>query len=619
MIIIYLITTLFYVLASALLGLVILSLMFKKQTDQWPPLIILMSGFLLGQGVLASTWLFLSLGGLLKNYIVWAVLGLIILLAFLNQPYLINLLRDITKSFNSPFKGLTTIWKLFLSIIILLLVILAIGSIILPPSGDGETFYMVLPKIMAYTGYLRPPHDYFQFARIGLFGEFHFAALMIIASAAAAKFLVWFYALVVIGLLFFIGKSIGLKAKGQIVVLAILLTSSAFTNYISDGKTDIFAAAFGLATYYWLLQVGKKRLIALILTGIFLGFAIVAKLSNAIVMIPGVLVFLTWNNYLEIKNYNLPVLVLCKKLSIDLLIVGFFAFLVFIPTIIKNHVLFTNTSSVYYTSDWSMPISPVAIHSPVPVNLAYSAINTVWIWVKQIFGPFINFPFLVTFWEYPAKGNNMSILALAFLPLLYLRRQSILVQKQIFYMVVLGLGLWIAFRSTVVQPRYILATLLIFIPLIALSVENIFDQDNYLPILKKVILGSIFIILAFSLVVHIYLKFNPGYIEGSHHQAMNFINQKAVVGDRIFLVGSYSYFLRPDLLVDLNMPSNSIAQDKNLSSWENIYNHGFNYVIIQKDDSYSVADFEGKLPLTNLNVEKIYSDALTDIYSMSKK
>jgi hypothetical protein len=619
MIIIYLFLTLFYVSTNILLGLSLLGPIFKKQKYQWPPLIILITGFLFGQGILASIWLFLSLSGHLKNYIVWPILAFIIFVSIPVWPYLYKLSGDIIKSFANPFKNLSIFWQSFLAIIILLIVTLAIGSIILPPSGDGESFYMVLPKIMAYTGSFKPPHDYLLFSQIGLLGEFHFAVLMIIANPAAAKFLVWFDALAVVGLLFYIGKLIGLKAKGQIIMLSVLLTSSAFTNYITDGKTDIFSAAFGLVTYYWLFQLNKKRTLSLILTGLFLGFAIVTKLSNVIPIVPGILLYLGWNDYLEFKNRKLLFLKLCARFFIGVIIIAFFASLSFCPTLVKNHFLSSEPVTTLYASNWSNPIISISNTNALPfvsrnITNLFSAITLSF---KHVIEMIVDVPLLLTFWEYPIKGNNLSILILAFIPLLFFRQKNILIRKQICFIAILGLAVWVFARSTVLEPRYILSTLLIFIPIVSASVENILEKSFFL-ILKKVIMVSIFLILILCLTVQLFLKFSPSYIRGTYRQAMQFINLRAAPGERVFLAGSYSYFLRPDLLVTLNTPLHNVNEEPS-SFWMDIYNQGFNYVIIQKV-SYGPAllDKQRNTPLVGVKIDKIYSDSGSDIYSLIK-
>jgi len=58
-------------------------------------------------------------------------------------------------------------------------------------AGDGAAFYMVLGKIIAYSHRLVPMPGYERFTMIGLQGELHFAALMVLHSPEAAKLFSW--------------------------------------------------------------------------------------------------------------------------------------------------------------------------------------------------------------------------------------------------------------------------------------------------------------------------------------------------------------------------------------------------------------------------------------------
>lgn len=641
MIFIYLLTTLFYAFVNLLLGLIFLFVLFKENLiKKYPVLIVLVTGFLLGQGLLSTLWLFISLHGHLSQALIWTILISISLISIFFWSHFLRLLKESIQSISSftcSIKNLSFYWKTIFVISILLLIMFAIGSIILPPSGDGETFYMVLPKLMAYTGAFRPPHDYLQFAQIGLLGEFHFAALMIIASAAAAKFLVWINVLAVICLLVYLGEMIGLKTKGQIVALVLVLTSSAFTNYITDGKTDVFSAAFGLAAYYWALQLKKKNWLVLSLAGIFLGFSIVAKLSNVLVIIPGILIIICWDIYREKKEKCESLNKFFKELFLTFLIITFLAGFILLPTVAKNsYIRHLTIPTSYLMPSVQRPILPVSNYQASesqPVVLITLANKTakVLLMIKNRFVSFLVSPLLLTFWEYPAKGNNLSILFLVFLPFLLIPQHRSLIYKQVLSMSLVGLAIWIIFRSNVLEPRYILSTLLLFIPVIALNVERVLTLEIFLS-LKKYILVVIFINLIFCLGIQAYLKFSPAYIQGPHRRAMEFMNQVVKPGQRIFLVGSYSYFLRPELLLTLNAPLVRDIQIHDSYLWENIcnqlyvqapwdslYKQGFKYVIIQKDDIFPYQALEPNISSANVAVTKIYNDPITDIYTINQK
>jgi len=262
--------TLLYSIACLSLGLVFLRRFFLKESFSiWA---ILSSSFLLGLGILASLWLFLGLGSLFKKPLIWAIIiGIIVL----SMPIILPIFRGFVfpkvKGMTKIFRNLS-FWKIILLGLIFLIFSYGLLALTTLPQDDAEAFYMVLPKIMASSERLRPQPNYYNFSQIGLMGEMHFAALMSIGNAAAAQFLLWTTSLSIAGLLISLGAMLKLSNRGQIITLIILFTTSTFTLYISGGKVDLFGAAFGLATYLWVLSAFKNNKInitALILAGLF--------------------------------------------------------------------------------------------------------------------------------------------------------------------------------------------------------------------------------------------------------------------------------------------------------------------------------------------------------------
>ena len=658
-----LIYTLFYVLANLLLGLILLKVLFRRQWGQYSFLVILTTSFLLGQGILAAIWQLLGLVGQFKVGIIWGILALVSVVSIFIWYDLFQLIKRTIKNTWVAFINISFLWKLLLSMIFLLMFFFAAGSIILPPSGDAEAFYMVLPKIMAHTGILKPQPNYYEFSKIGLLGEMHFAALMAIANLVATKFFVWFTMLAVASFLISIGTKTNLKTKGQIIALAILFTSTTFTSYITDGKTDIFSAAFGLATYYWVLETRRKGWLPLVLTGLFMGFAIVAKLSNAIVIVPGVLLILGWNRYNDFKDDRQAIKIFFKQLIISLLILGLFVGVALIPHFIKNKVLFNDplgVSEKYENFQWIYPIwastrilysfslstprptstpiptpaltpaltlTPIPITEPTVIPSSPAVINK----KRNIIFTFLTYPLAFVFGNRPGQGGSLSVLIIAFLPFLLFLRPIKLVQKQILAMALLGLAIWLVVRASATTPRYILPTLLLFIPAVAAGTEYIFQKMNYF-LLKLTIIGSMFLILLVFLTIHfnIFMRFglialgrsDPTVLYGPHYPALQFINQKASDGDRVFLVGYYGFFLRPDLLakMDDNQEKLDIILTIQATPWEYMYNHNFKYVVVQKAPHLQAEDSLNLSPRPDwLNIQKIYSDTMTDIYSLEKK
>jgi hypothetical protein len=183
---------------------------------------------------------------------------------------------------------------------LVLLLVLLLGFVtLLPPTGgsDAEAFYLALPKLIAATHRLLPmPGGYEHFTQIGLQGEMHFAALMSVSNYHAAKLFVWPTSLAIGLMVMGLGKLVGLGRQGNYISIAILFTSTAFTNIIWDGKVDLFATAMGLSAYYWALQRTSVPG-AVKMAGLFTGLALVAKFSFIPTLLPGVmlLVFLQRN------------------------------------------------------------------------------------------------------------------------------------------------------------------------------------------------------------------------------------------------------------------------------------------------------------------------------------
>lgn len=100
-----------------------------------------------------------------------------------------------------------------------------------------------------------------------------------------------------------------------------------------------------------------------------------------------------------------------------------------------------------------------------------------------------------------------------------------------------------------------------------------------------------------------------------HVNAVEYLNLNASKGDRIFISGYYSYYLRPDLLQCINGP-----EDGNMSSdngWTYLFEHGFKYLLIQKSVGRDL--LKDTVRPDWLSVEKTYSDAASDIYEIKSK
>jgi len=663
-----LIYTFIYFLLNILFGLVILKLFFRSKWRSYSALTILTNGFLIGLSSFAAIWLILGLLGQFTVLAILSALAVIFLLSFFVWKDFLRLCKKIREIINSSWAELPFSWKILVILIAILMIFFSFGAILLPPLGDAEAYYMVLPKMMAETGVLKPQPNYYEFSKLGFIGEAHYAALMALANFHAAKFFVWLTTFAAIGSIISIGTNLNLKLKGQIIALAILLTSTTFTNYITDGKIDIFSASFGLAAYYWVLETKKRDLVSFILTGLFLGLAVVTKLSNIIGIIPGIAIIIIWNSYnnaKEIKSFWQEFL---TKTAYNLFITFLFFGLATVPHLIKNSILFNNPlaiSNKYENFQWSNPVwSPAAVTkatfvvkppqtetvptvSPLPVQIVgnvtepkpSSKFEKILVFLKKSLSDFKKASaFLIKFSSYPiafiygergGQGGNLSVLVLAFLPFLFFRSLNYY-QKQVLLMFSLCLAIWIVVRAAAVTPRYILPTLLIFIPLVAAKTELILELKKN-QFIKSLIWICLFVVILGTLASNLYMwqrfnwvfikQTNPAALYGPHYPPLNFINNEAKKNDRVFLLGYYGFFLRGDLLANLDNEEEKMDIIFYLkpSPWEYLYERNFKYVIVQKAPHLVAEDYLiQNIETSQFKIKKIYSDPLTDIYSLEK-
>ncbi|MEI6040066.1 MAG: hypothetical protein WCP93_01815 [Candidatus Berkelbacteria bacterium] len=634
-------------------------LFFKDQAN-WSNLVKICTAFLLGLSVLAAVWLLLGLDGWLNLKIVLAILIVIIGLTWSVWQEAINLIKNIYFSIINNFENFSIFWKIISIILVLLIIFFGINALILPPIGDALAFYMVLPKITAYTGLLQPQSNYWEFSGIGFLGEMHFTVLLILAGQFAAKFFVWFVVLAVGGLIVLISRLTNLKYKGQILALILLFTSSTFTNYIFDGKTDVFSAALGLMTYYWLLKIESKDRSSIILTGLFMGFAIVAKTSNVIALLPGVFVVLGWNYYKELigrKNFCSDWI---KKTVITFGLVLIFALLAFSPQIVKNKVFYGknfNISSFMGMSheevwaDSALKKAPaVSInetksisttigepnHSKITVPVLvrmFDFMLKIYQNIEHFFLLFLTRPLAFVYGGQYAQYGDLSVLILAFLPIWLIERSNNFIDKKILTLALIGLILWVLIRSSLIMPRYIMSAILLWVIIVAGGVEKFFRQKGYL-LLKYLVYSMITIIICVTLagnfnrfkkfVLIVAGKLPSTSVNGVYYQSLEAINLKANNNERVFIVGAYDYFLRPDLLANFNSAKESdelfLMTVNNVNPWNYLYDHNFKYILIQRTNpNYRLIKvFDTAEKPADLNIVLIYHDYTGDVYSISK-
>lgn len=549
----------------------------------------LATSFLLGQGILASIWLLLALAGWFRVELVLGIGGLTILSGgSLFWKTIIESgaqVKSIWKEYKSDSWG----WRL-IETLTLLLIIAGVTSLGRSMAySDGTAFYIALSKVIASSHHLVPLPDYEPFTTVGLQGELHLAALMALGSSDAAKLFSWITIVIGAVMLLAIVRWTGSGRRGQWIALAMMFTSTGVLLLFGDGKVDLFGAALGLAAVYWAVRAQESKThFNFMLTGLFVGFATVAKFSYLPLLIPAVgIVFIMgeaeclWGlirrkDWLTLKNT-------CGKLALIVLEIGFWFCIAFLPHLIKNGLLFGAPFAPFGRTDlgkWD---------------------NQVWFSPETTRHILLTYPFAWTFGNYWAQYGNLTPLVLAFLPLaVFLPRPRSIFSSKVAVVTLAaagGLLVWGVFRPSVLASRYVLAILLLFIPLAARAAENVVKKESRSRWLTASIQGLLLVVLVsvnlYGINSVFFPKLTARYLvgiasecerDGVFCDAMQTINWKAAPGARVFNVSWYRYWFRPDLLQCISNRSerelftNSTPDER----WLMLYQRGFKYLFTDR-------------------------------------
>lgn len=462
----------------------------------------------------------------------------------------------------------------------LLVVACALGAWTLQPIGDAAAFYMAYPKIIAATGLLEPmAGPMYFFSAIGLSIELHYAALMVLADANAAKLLMFPVALCTLAMLNAIVRACGGRKLACTVSAAMLFSSYTFYFYSFDGKVDLVAAAFGLAAVYWFLQGSLTHLSKtyLVLAGWFAGLATMAKFSYIPTLGICMLTLIIW--YLATSRHRQYPLrpvhqSICTFLKLSFNLAGA-AVIAWIPQLIKNGVLFAAPFAPF----WGLPDK--------------GWLDQTWFSPEVTQKILLTYPLALVYGRYPMQGGGLSFLFIAFLPFLYWLKGKIDWQKSLTAITLSALAaliVWMALRPSVIAPRYILATLLLFIPILAIAVETAMEQAHRSQLLQTAVSVTMLSAIAVSfwhllpvpaaLVSH-FRHENTECLLASHECPLQKnLNALAHAGERVFIASYYPYWLDVPLLTcrDTNAELQALRNAAQPLPW--LVTHGFHYVFI---------------------------------------
>lgn len=472
-------------------------------------------------------------------------------------------------------RGLNWPLRIVGAVVVLFFACLGVAALFMPPTGDAEAFYMAYAQVLASSGVLEPMHGTYRvFSSIGLPAELHFATLILWQGTPAAKLFVWPVALASGVFLAGIVGRCGGGAIARCVSWVILVSSSSFTLYMYDGKVDLFGAAFALAALYWLLQYSPQvdRRSTLAWAGLMAGSATVAKFSYVVTLGVAMLVLLAWQ-YRRTQSAN-------GKFDASgffraCLVLGGWAAIAWLPQCLKNGVFY------------GAPLAPF-----FGMGETGSWLNQVWHSPEITRQILLTYPYALVFGQYPMQGGGVSPLLLALPPLawLLLRRRGDRTLVAVTVAALLSTIVWMMVRPSVLAPRYILATLLLFAPLAALAAEAALTHRRWWLRTGTVAL----LVLALKTSLHVVqpgpialLQWASGRGErclqaSQSCKPLSVLATEGGPGARVMLAGYYGYWMRPDQLQCRDDPTEQ-EQVKNATDvMAALQAGGFRYAAIER-------------------------------------
>ncbi len=618
-----------YSYACLCLGAMLLSTLISHSSVKYriSPLSWIAASFLLGSGILANVWcLLLSM----EIFYQIVISGIILVCIIGGSPFVWKLRKSLGEQFVSVWKDFeneSIIWKVFtLAILFLMVKYFLYGFLPLRTGHDAAAFYMVVGKLFSSTKKLTLLSGYESFMSIGLHGEFHYAALMTLGSARAAKLFVWPISLAGVLLLTALARRAGAGRRGQWFVLGMIFSSSAYVLLTYDGKVDLFGAVMAIAAVFWVMYLYTNRDFGvLVLTGIFTGFAVVAKISYLPLLIPSIIILIIIRHFIYNEDQQKLLIRSFISLTVKLLIMGFFISLPIIIHFLKNWILLGEPfAPFYYFSGQGLVTGNWTEQSWFAPDITRRII--------------LSYPLALIYGHYPMQYGTMSLMMLAFLPLVIFmpKTDDIIksVSAQLFFMGFVGIVLWLILRPAVFAPRYNLYAFLLLIPLPAIWAEYVTKNEAKPAWLTRVIAVSSIAVICLAIITLQYLgprgtaryllgRIPEPLISGNAHYASINLNKETEPGDRVLSLTYFTYWYRDDLLQCM---STSMEQSRIISSptpqqaWALVYKLGFKYIIYNQSTHSSIME---KIDLKQipewLLVEEIYNKEDYRIYRLTSK
>ena len=461
-------------------------------------------------------------------------------------------------------------------------------------SYDSVALYFSNAKIIALTHHIQ----YFlndSFFVSSLQVGMNYAALIQIFGDQAARLYSWISGIVIIGFGLAIGEETALTKRARIILMVLILTSTAFLDLMGDGKIDLASTAPAMGAVYWMaISTKKQTSIAFIISGLMAGLAMISRPFNFFLLT----VFFGF--------YYLQYIYLQKRKT------GNWDFERILQNMFWICIGAIGLIAYYLVANWAVTgdaLTPLKDFQRTNASVWQWTINPHLLWIIRLL-----YPFSVTYVNNPQSLGNISPLFIAFLPGVLLKNIRARISEELGMLLiaaVLTLLLWIAVFFTIFEIRYVLFLWMILLMITSVTIDNVLDVSNCL--LVTVTRISMIFLMAFITLRAVYVSldtYSPLNSQGNPQcyglTLCNFlkpINDVAPQGARVLTLNAYRYYLRTDLFA-CSTKHNEYQTLQNLSLgndeafWREVYRQGYKFIAYE--NNYTVRHLRlGLIPNPN--------------------
>ena len=410
-----------------------------------------------------------------------------------------------------------------------------------------------------------------------------YTALIQVFGDQTARLFSWISGLVIIIFNLALGEKVGLAKPARLILLTLLLTSTAFLDLMGDGKVDLTSSAPTIAAVYWMVveyQNNTPRKSILLLVGFLAGLAMVARPFNIFLMGVFVILFYFQKAFFNGENRSLN----SKRFIASLFWVGLGAIELGI------YHLFAN---------WMILSDPLAM-----LSNASRVDPTKWQWTfdpQQILAVRLLYPLVVTYLNTPQSLGNISPLFIAFLPVIFIheiRQKTSLsrLTKGLLIISIITLLLWIFLFFTIIEIRYVFFLwIILFIPLAEIGAKILENKDRFFGNILFATIAGLLIFIALR-IIYIALDSyspidkagNPQCFDSRFCVFLTSINENAPIGDRVLTLSAFRYYLRSDLFAcstthDEYAILQKLSHTGNDAFWSEVYRQGYSFIAYEND------------------------------------